>query len=83
MMLKQVHFIGSSMKEKKCDDTMFRVREQSGLVWTSSKVKNVDSGTESHLIVFVNEYTELSYPERSWLPSQMESLNDHRLRSSE
>ena len=61
---------------------IFRVREQSGLVWTSSKVKNVDSGTESHLIMFVNEY-RLRYPERSWLPSQMESLNDHRLRSPE
>ena len=83
MMLKQVHFIGSSMREKKkCDYMIFRVREQSGLVWTSSKVKNVDSGTESHLIMFVNKY-RLRYPERSWLPSQMESLNDHRLRSPE
>jgi len=35
---------------------IFRAREQSGLVWTSSKVQNVDSGTESHLIMFVNEY---------------------------
>ena len=61
---------------------IFRVREQSGLVWATSKVKNVDSGTESHLIMFVNEY-RLRYPERSWIPSQMESLNDHRLRSPE
>lgn len=55
MMLKQVHFIGSSMKEKKCDYMIFRVREQSGLVWTSSKVKTWTQATESHLIMFVNE----------------------------
>ena len=55
MMLKQVHFIVSSMKEKKCDYVIFRVREQSGLVWTSSKVKTWTQATESHLIMFVNE----------------------------
>lgn len=82
MVLKQVRLASSMREKKKCDYMIFRVREQSELVWTSSKVKNVDSGTESHLIMFVNEY-RLRYPERSWLPSQMESLNDHRLRSLE
>lgn len=82
MMLKQVRLASSMREKKKCDYMIFRVREQSGLVWTSSTIKNVDSGTESHLIMFLNEY-RLRYPERSWLPSQIESLNDHRLRSSE